>query len=706
MNLQIAQLFSAANPSLSADAVQSQPEIFTKLSAVALQRSTPTQLQISAPQLFAASLVTSLPAGATLQTPAAIAATGEKQVTLFDMLPVRQSVTLTQADTQRLVTALADGMTLAALSQSKNGFNLSGTVENITNRTLSLNLQMPGNPGIRLTVPDSVLNQLQTGSQVQLKLQPELSASSLTQQAKSSSGQQWTATVISKALPQNNVSFPVPSSSPTVRLAVAKAIASTGITLEQVLSPTLQKNLNISLQSSAGSSNNTVSLHTVNVVMRGNQLEVRGTELKPTLNISLPADVPELQRTVDGRLAELANQKAVVRQPGNSLTLSPTGNNTISNSVPGNSVAASASDKSPVATTAMPDVIKVAEKLTATHGISVEDLPVVAEKIRQVSRQLLAQTGSTNEALSKLVNILQNPGADMHAESKNVSKQLVNQILAIQPETKISPSALVTPMVSTEQVEAETGKTVDSQIRQLLQAPALTTTPTALISPPSSSGFINALVSLLQISLAGRAARTQPDLARIIDKADSVTAKTVSASGGSAAGSQPARVAGDFAQLDSRTNLLEQVRSLLANHQQQKVQSAETRLQGQDSLFYVLPVSNDDQPPPELHLRSEERDSRDNTAERGKQRIWHLTMKLSVGDIGEMLAKTKINDDTIELRIYTSSDALLISVMDALPYLLLRLESQGLTVEHHSCQRGKIPETMKDMPYHLFEALA
>ena len=81
-------------------------------------------------------------------------------------------------------------------------------------------------------------------------------------------------------------------------------------------------------------------------------------------------------------------------------------------------------------------------------------------------------------------------------------------------------------------------------------------------------------------------------------------------------------------------------------------------------------------------------------------------MKLSVGDAGELLAKTKINNDTIELRIYTSSDALLTSVIDTLPYLLRRLESQGLTVEHHSCQRGKIPKTMKDMPYQLFEALA
>ncbi len=704
MNLQIAQLFSAANPSLSVDGVSSQPEILSQLSTASVQRIGQGQLQISASQLLTANLVTPSPSTTAPASPVA-ATSGEKQLTLFDMLPVRQSVTLTQADTQRLVTALADGMALAALSPSKNGFNLTGTVESIANRTLSLNLQMPGNPGVKLTVPDSVLSQLQTGAQVTLKLQPALSSSDITQQLKNSTGQQWTATITNRVLPQKEVSFPVSSSSPTVKLAVAKAIASSGITLEQALSPILQKNLSIPSSSSTGKSP-PASMHIVNVMIRGNQLEVRGSELKPVLNITLPADAPKLLLAADVRLTELASQKTVPRQPGMIAAAASSGNSDSRINQSGNSVPANTADKSPAATTTAQEVVNTPEKLTATHGISVEELPVVAEKIRQISRQLLAQTGSTNEALSKLVNILRNPGIDLHGETKNVSKQLISQFLAIQPETKAGPAALVTPMPGTEKTEADPGKTADSQIRQLLQAPALTTTPTALLSPPSSSGFINALVSLLQISLAGRAARTQPDLARIIDKAESVTARTISASGGSSSGAQPARVAGDFAQLDSRTNLLEQVRSLLANHQQQKVQSAETRLQGQDTMFYVLPVSNDDQPPPELHLRSEERDSRDNTAERGKQRIWHLTMKLSVGETGDMLAKTKITDDTIELRIYTSSDALLTSVVDLLPYLIRRLESQGLTVEHHSCQRGKIPKTMKDMPYHLFEALA
>ena len=697
MNLQIAQLFSAANASLSADVAKSQPEILSQLSSASLQRTSHSQIQISAPQLLASTLLTSTPASSVTVDSAATVISGEKQITLFDMLPVKQITRLTQADTQRLITALADGMTLAALSQSKSGFTLTGTVENIANRTVSLNLQMPGNPGVKLVVPDSIANQLKSGDKVTLKLQPESAHTTLANQVKNSSGQQWTATLSSTALPEKEASFPVPSSSPTVKLAVAKVIASAGITLEQPLSTALQKNLNISPSPSNGKPNTPVSMHIVNVQVRGNQLDVRGTELKPMLNITLPQSSPKLLPVGDDRLVELANQNSIPRQTGKLAS--------IQTNVTTQNVATHPSPLLSAKSDTLPDSVKLADKLSPELGISAEDVPVVLDKVRQLSRQLLAQTGSTNEALTKLVNVLRNPGFDMHAESKAVSKHLLNQLLALQQVTKSTASAGL-PQTNVEQVNSDSGKTVESQVRQLIQSPALTSTPSALLSQPAASGFINALVSLLQISLAGRAARAQPDLARIIDKADSVSGKTVSASGGSPSTPQAGRVANDFAQLDSRSNLLEQVRALLANHQQQKMQNVESRLQGQDSLFYILPVANEDQPPPELHIRAEERDSRNNAAERGKQRIWHLTMKLSVGDAGELLAKTKINNDTIELRIYTSSDALLTSVIDTLPYLLRRLESQGLTVEHHSCQRGKIPKTMKDMPYQLFEALA
>ena len=161
-------------------------------------------------------------------------------------------------------------------------------------------------------------------------------------------------------------------------------------------------------------------MHIVNVQVRGNQLEVRGTELKPMLNITLPKNSPKLQPVGNDRLVELANQNSIPRQTGKLSS--------IQNNVTTQNVATHPSPLLSAKSDTLSPSVKLADKLSPVLGISAEDVPVVLDKVRQLSRQLLAQTGSTNEALTKLVNVLRNPGFDMHAESKAVSKHLLNQL--------------------------------------------------------------------------------------------------------------------------------------------------------------------------------------------------------------------------------------------------------------------------------------
>ena len=155
-------------------------------------------------------------------------------------------------------------------------------------------------------------------------------------------------------------------------------------------------------------------------------------------------------------------------------------------------------------------------------------------------------------------------------------------LLHDEPSGPKLPNSADTPSVKmTPQQQSAT------QIQQLLTGTALVTTPTALLSPVSSSPFISGLITLLQLSLAGKALRSQPDLQSKLDKPGSLLSKnpTVSTSGTS-----PSRLATEFSQLDNRGLLTSSIKTLLANHQQQKIQNSEGRLQGQESLYFVLPV--------------------------------------------------------------------------------------------------------------------
>ncbi|MBQ4828649.1 flagellar hook-length control protein FliK [Alteromonas sp. MMG017] len=253
---------------------------------------------------------------------------------------------------------------------------------------------------------------------------------------------------------------------------------------------------------------------------------------------------------------------------------------------------------------------------------------------------------------------------------------------------------------NTQATQNNTDASLASRIHALVNSPAIAVTPLTLTSPIAASNFVQGLVALLQLSLAGRALSRQPSLKAQIDSPDSIISKTITNTSATAPSS---RVAQDVANLDSRTNLLANLKTLLANHQHSKVAQAETRVQGQDSFFYAIPSVSQHYAPAELLVQREPDRQHEKEGKDGDRRLWNVTMKLDIGDAGQLLAKSKIDTDTITIDLYTSNETVLTRVADTLPFLERRLADLGLNVEKMSFQRGHIPETLNKRPHQIFE---
>ncbi|QJR81732.1 flagellar hook-length control protein FliK [Alteromonas pelagimontana] len=345
-----------------------------------------------------------------------------------------------------------------------------------------------------------------------------------------------------------------------------------------------------------------------------------------------------------------------------------------------------------------PPTAASAKEPPVNNLLSEADKKLVHDSIIRLSRQLLAETGSTKAALTQLLQALNNPGQTVSTDSKNLAQQLYNKLSSgvtdIAPEAggKSASSADGKPQTQPEPPKIQ-------GLQSLFASPALPVTGLSLMAPPSSSQFLSGLITLLQVTLAGRAVRQQPGLAKAADNPDSVVARAA----GLPQGGGAARVAQDFAQLDSRSQTLTQIKTLLANHQQQKLNNAEARIQGQDNFHFILPVTGEKQAPPEVLIRREDNPQEDSKSGTGKK-TWLLTMKLEIEDLGQLLVKSRVTADTLDLNLYTSSESLLVKVGDTFPYLIRRLQALGLYIESSSFQRGKIPASLDEKPYHLFEA--
>jgi hypothetical protein len=166
---------------------------------------------------------------------------------------------------------------------------------------------------------------------------------------------------------------------------------------------------------------------------------------------------------------------------------------------------------------------------------------------------------------------------------------------------------------------------------------------------------------------------------------------------------QSAKLLQDFRQFDAKHTLSAEVAKMLFSHQHHKLKSIESSLHGQDQLYYALPnVFNKNADDIELLVK---RETRQDNSEKGNDggSSWYLTMKLDVGPLGQILAKTQLRDDEIKLQLYTSTTELKNKALAMLPYLQRRLSVLGIDLTEKSCQLGKIPKQLKSEHYQVFE---
>ncbi|MBO7920635.1 flagellar hook-length control protein FliK [Alteromonas sp. K632G] len=336
--------------------------------------------------------------------------------------------------------------------------------------------------------------------------------------------------------------------------------------------------------------------------------------------------------------------------------------------------------------------------LLGGSGNSIRGNVIQSNTSQGTGSQGTATQGTATQGKDTLGN---HTGAASNTPTTN--DKTANQVTGSQDIEKNNVEAKTSTPNNQQSMQAtqnNTDSSIASRIYGLLNAPAIAVTPLSLTSPIAASNFVQGLVALLQLSLAGRALSRQPSLKVQIDSPDSIISKTITNTSGSAPSS---RVAQDVANLDSRTNLLANLKTLLANHQHSKVAQAENRVQGQDSFFYALPSVSQHYAPAELLVQREPDRQHGKEDKDGEKRLWYVTMKLDIGDAGQLLAKSKIDTDTITIDLYTSNETVLTRVADTLPYLERRLADLGLNVEKMSFQRGHIPDTLNKRPHQIFE---
>jgi hypothetical protein len=315
-----------------------------------------------------------------------------------------------------------------------------------------------------------------------------------------------------------------------------------------------------------------------------------------------------------------------------------------------------------------------------TNNVKGQALDVLHSLLRVVQ----ARAELPSDSLSRILGALADPQLAIEPSIKQLSEQLGQQV---------------------KQGLAQ-GKEQDaSQIRQLLTQPTLSLNPQQILSPIPGQGLLGGLLALVQMSLASRLARSQPNQTQHLADALSPLTTTEPPTAAKATGGVSAKGLSVFAQIEQKHQLLKELSRLFAGHQTSKLGNAEQLLQGQDTFHYTLPSAFGDKLRDiELLVRREQQHSaRKTPGDEPKNRQWHLTMKLSVGEQGELLTKAKLNQDNLEIDFYTSNETTREQVLNFLPLLKKRLTGLGIDMAKSTCQLGKIPSSLQQKAYHLLQ---
>ncbi|QCZ94360.1 flagellar hook-length control protein FliK [Salinimonas iocasae] len=323
--------------------------------------------------------------------------------------------------------------------------------------------------------------------------------------------------------------------------------------------------------------------------------------------------------------------------------------------------------------------------------------------IKGLAQKLLQHTGSTNQALKELLTILRS--ASPSSQSQPEIKRIVEQLSFSNSEAQVKKEeAEHTKSTSAPDNPKHTVPSPD-QISRFAQSVLQPVSPSLISQPAPTNSFNSALVSLFQLVLSGRTSHSPGNTsAAAYSQLLSQSSKPKRISGTAAT---PMRFTNELASVDRQAGLLNPLKTLLANHQSVFLSNIESRSQGNEQLYFCLPFRSEYcTKPPEVLIKREAEEDNNETEGARAAKTWSLTMKLEAGESGEVLAKTKISNETINLNLYASTPMLLDKIEQTLPMLINRLSASGLVVESAHAQQGKVPESLQHSPYQVFEVTA
>jgi hypothetical protein len=347
-----------------------------------------------------------------------------------------------------------------------------------------------------------------------------------------------------------------------------------------------------------------------------------------------------------------------------------------------------------------PEIRLSMKKAEANLLTAVQEKPFAQSVI---SPSLLASKVEKTNLVQSLLRVVQAKAETPAITLQSLEKALVD-VEFFKGATEESSKQLVERVFQQIKYALPQGKEQDvNHIRQLLTTPALNLSALQMISPTSSQGFMSGLVTLLQMSLSARLTRNQSSrtehILSILNGVLSGTSKVKP--------NMTPKAMGELSQLEQKHQLMKEIGRLLSGHQFNKLTNAEQMIQGQEIFYYNLPsamggIFKD----VELLIKREEEHKEKPSPDEQNNKTWQLTMKLSVGELGELLTKAKLRGDTLDINFYASNETVKNQIMNYLPLLRRKLDSLGIEVSKSQCQLGKIPDTLQQRPHHVFKAKA
>ncbi len=325
------------------------------------------------------------------------------------------------------------------------------------------------------------------------------------------------------------------------------------------------------------------------------------------------------------------------------------------------------------------------------------------DKIAGVNPHQLTSKAEQSSVIQQLMRVVQAKAETPAGPLQNIQKALLD-LDAFKGSPELPTKVLIEQVAQQISQALPQGKEQDAaQLRQLLSLPALAIGPLQLTAPSTGQGLLGGLVTLLQVSLAARLARNQTSRA---DQITQVLSRVVGGSGKVKQSVSP-KALNEFSQLEQKHQLMREIGRLLSGHQSSKLANAEQMLQGQETFHYNIPCAlGGSIRDIEILIKRENDHQHQQSNDAGDTKAWQLTMKLAVGELGELLTKAKLRPDNLEINFYASNPGVQQQVMNYLPLLKRKLESLGITLAKSQCQLGKIPDSLQDRPYQVFQAKA